>query len=207
MRADTREPVPRDRAESQRAVVVADHDDTCPRAIRQPGRGLIEDQPVAGVDRVQVRRLDIGEAPEVGEHVGLVMPSHRIHAPRLTGQTHRRGFGTSAPTGAAVGRRNVDDMGATVKTVQGVLRGSVADGVHAFLGSPVRGTALRCEPASTAAARRAVERRARRHGTGPRAPAGRPPATGGPREGAGEDWRDVSGAFAASIAPHRRRTA
>ncbi|KQY21473.1 carboxylesterase [Cellulomonas sp. Root485] len=88
-------------------------------------------------------------------------------------------------------------MDATVKTVQGVLRGRVVDGVHAFLGvqyaAPPFG-ANRLRPPQTVEPWSGV-----RDATapGPEPPQVAPPATGGPREGAGEDWRDVSGAFAA----------
>ena len=90
VRADTGEPVPRDRAERQRAVVVADHDDVfAARDFRQRGRGLVEDQPVARVDCVQVRSLEVGVAPKVGEHVGVVVSRRRIHATEASGQQSR----------------------------------------------------------------------------------------------------------------------
>ena len=87
-------------------------------------------------------------------------------------------------------------MGATVKTVQGVLRGSVADGVYAFLGvrtphRPSVRTGFDPRRPSSPGAACATPRHPARS---PRRSLRRPPAD---REGAGEDWRDVSGAFAA----------
>jgi len=88
-------------------------------------------------------------------------------------------------------------MDAVVKTVNGVLQGSVVDGVCAFLGVPyaappfganrLRGPQS-VEPWS--GVRDAVR-------LGPEPPQVAPPATGGPSSGATEDWRDIAGAFAA----------
>ena len=77
--------VPGDRAEGQRAVVVADDDDVRAVGCRERGGGLVEDQPVAGVDGVQVRRLEVGVAPQLLEHVGLVA----IHTPEANGVLRR----------------------------------------------------------------------------------------------------------------------
>ncbi|MEZ0449703.1 carboxylesterase/lipase family protein [Cellulomonas sp. ICMP 17802] len=88
-------------------------------------------------------------------------------------------------------------MGATVTTVNGVLRGSVVDGVHAFLGVPYAAPpvgANRLRPPQPVRPWTGV-----RDATalGPEPPQVAPPDTAGPREGADEDWRDVAGAFAA----------
>jgi carboxylesterase type B len=88
-------------------------------------------------------------------------------------------------------------MGATVATVPGVLRGTVVESVHAFLGieyaAPPFG-AHRLRPPQPVEPWSGV-RDALALGLEP--PQVAPPSTGGPREGAGEDWHDVAGAFAA----------
>lgn len=88
-------------------------------------------------------------------------------------------------------------MDAVVKTVAGELQGSVAGGVYAFLGVPYAAPPfgvhrLRApEPVPSWNGVRDATR------LGPEPPQVAPPATGGPRSGASEDWSDVVGAFAA----------
>jgi para-nitrobenzyl esterase len=88
-------------------------------------------------------------------------------------------------------------MGAVVKTVNGELRGSVTEGVYSFLGVPYAAppfgaNRLRApQPAEPWSGERDATR------LGPEPPQVAPPATGGPRSGAAENWADVAGAFAA----------
>src|SRR5215218_10395451 len=84
-------------------------------------------------------------------------------------------------------------MDAVVKTVNGVLQGSVVDGVCAFLGVPYAAPPF---AANRLRAPQPVEpwsgvRDAVR--LGPEPPQVAPPATGGPRSGAAQHWRDVAG--------------
>jgi para-nitrobenzyl esterase len=88
-------------------------------------------------------------------------------------------------------------MAGVVKTVQGELIGCVAGGVHAFLGVPYAAPPFgpnRLRPPQPVVPWDGV-----RHVTrpGPEPPQVTPPATGGPPQGAAEDWGDVSDAFAA----------
>ena len=97
----------------------------------------------------------------------------------------------------SVGGSTVVDMDAVVKTVHGELRGSVADGVYAFLGVPYAAPpfgANRLRPPQPVEPWSGVRDATR---LGPEPPQVAPPATGGPRSGATEDWEDVAGAFAA----------
>ena len=88
-------------------------------------------------------------------------------------------------------------MGAVVKTVHGMVQGRDAEGVHAFLGVPYAAPpfgANRLRPPQPVEAWNGVREATR---LGPEPPQVAPPATGGPRAGATEDWQDVSDAFAA----------
>ena len=87
-------------------------------------------------------------------------------------------------------------MDAAVKTVHGELRGSVADGVHVFLGVPYAAPpfgANRLRPPQPvepwSGVRDATE-------PGPEPPQAAPPRIGGPPSGAAEDWNEIGEAFA-----------
>ncbi|GEK22883.1 hypothetical protein CXY01_34030 [Cellulomonas xylanilytica] len=87
MRANAREPVPGDSAERQRAMIVADHDNLrTANGSRQQVRSFVEDQPIARVDRMQVRGFEVGAPAEVGEDVGLVVFGRRLHGTEGNGQ-------------------------------------------------------------------------------------------------------------------------
>ena len=88
-------------------------------------------------------------------------------------------------------------MSEQVRTVHGDLRGSTAGGVHAFLGIPYAAPpvgANRLRPPQPAAPWHGVRDATR---PGPEPPQVAPPSTGGPDQGAAEDWTDVTSAFAA----------
>lgn len=95
------------------------------------------------------------------------------------------------------GCRTMVGMDAVVKTAAGELRGSVAEGVYAFLGVPYAGPpfgANRLRAPAPVESWSGVRDATR---PGPEPPQVAPPATGGPRAGASEDRADVAGAFAA----------
>ncbi|EWT00283.1 carboxylesterase [Intrasporangium oryzae NRRL B-24470] len=86
-------------------------------------------------------------------------------------------------------------MDTVVRIAQGELLGRVAEGVHAFLGvpyaaPPVGANRLRPPrpPEPWSGVRDATQ-------LGPEPPQVAPPSTGGPREGASEDWKTVGSAF------------
>ena len=64
------DPVQRGGAEGQRAVVVVDDGDLAGPAGDQEVGGLVEQQPVGGVDGDQIGRLDVGGPAELVEEVG-----------------------------------------------------------------------------------------------------------------------------------------
>ena len=107
------------------------------------------------------------------------------------------GFGDLRLYAGSFGRSTVVDMGAVVKTVHGMVQGSVVEGVHAFLGIPYAAPpfgANRLRPPQPVEGWNGVREATR---LGPEPPQVAPPTTGGPRAGATEDWQDVSDAFAA----------
>jgi para-nitrobenzyl esterase len=87
-------------------------------------------------------------------------------------------------------------MDTVVTTADGDVRGSVADGVHVFLGMPYAAPPFgprRLRPPEPVepwdGVRDATE-------LGPEPPQVAPPATGGSNEGAAEDWSEIDDAFA-----------
>jgi para-nitrobenzyl esterase len=88
-------------------------------------------------------------------------------------------------------------MSAVVETVHGAVQGTLAEGVYTFLGVPYAAPpfgAHRLRPPQPVRGWSGVRDATR---MGPEPPQVAPPATGGPREGASEDWADVAGTFAA----------
>ncbi len=87
--------------------------------------------------------------------------------------------------------------GAVVETAHGAVQGTAVDGVHEFLGIPYAAPPFgvrRLRPPQPVHGWSGVRDATR---LGPEPPQVAPPSTGGPENGAREDWGDVAGAFAA----------
>ena len=87
--------------------------------------------------------------------------------------------------------------GAVVETAHGAVQGTAVDGVHEFLGIPYAAPPFgvrRLRPPQPVHGWSGVRDATR---LGPEPPQVAPPSTGGPENGAQEDWGDVAGAFAA----------
>ena len=105
------------RAQRERAVLVADHDDRAARRAVARRGGLVEDEPVGGIRREQLGGLEVGPAPQgvggVGRHLDSLaqysaepcIGLDRADAPglplRSAGHAERRGH-CSAPAFCAL---------------------------------------------------------------------------------------------------------